>query len=386
MLTLAQRKAFAWRAAVSGAARDEDFADKDPYLDVLQGDARKIAETEIKSPSTGDLTAFLSRLPARLGANDIHCDDPDRRRLRRRVLRRAARARCRGCIVASLLSQPCDGSNSAREWSLIEKHGGQCVGEIQQTWEFACELARDYYTNAVSGLPDVTLDLRIEFTDQRPPLLIPGHPISFLASVDFERGRSRRSTVVLRLAAHRYEVRCADDLLPALLHEAFCHVWQMTAGRPPRELDRTYDSLAEGWMDFIIGLVVKRELGARPRFLSTRISNAADKLHIARADQDPGGGQEQFAHALSVSRGSGAARAVLGWFSAAGATEKEFLDLSLRLNAHPWRGAERDAACRKLKEWLFKPGTRQWTVIDEGLRGARGNAEAAPLIDALRRV
>jgi hypothetical protein len=386
VLTLAQRKAFAWRAAVSGAARDEDFADKDTYLDVLQGDARKIAETEIRSPSTGDLTAFLGLLPARLRANDIHCDDPDRSRLRRRVLQRAARARCRGCAVASALSRPCDGRNSPREWSLIEKHGGRCVGEIQQSWKFACQLAHDYYTKAVPELPDVTLDLRIEFTDQRPPLLIPGHPISFLVGVDYERGRFRRSTVVLRLAAHRYEVRCADDLLPAILHEAFCHVWQMAAGRPPRELDRTYDSLAEGWMDFIVGLVVKRELGARAGFLSTRISAAADKLHLARADQDPGGGQEQFAHALSVSRGAGAARAVLGWFSAIGATEKEFLDLSLRLNAHPWRGAERDAACRKLKEWLFKPGTRPWTVIDKGLRDARENSDAGLLIDALRRV
>jgi hypothetical protein len=73
-------------------------------------------------------------------------------------------------------------------------------------------------------------------------------------------------------------------------------------------------------MDFIVGMIVKREFGRGRGVLSPSVS---DRLHKARTDLSRGGGQEPFVYAPQVRRGPGAALAASGHFQADGGTEEE---------------------------------------------------------------
>lgn len=391
MLALAQRKAFALRAAIAVATRETKADPGDSYLLGLDVHTSEIARKSIQAEPTQELE-FLDRFLSVRGQQALQANEALFEASKHLVLRRAIETRlgivCATCPVTAIAGSPCrGGSNEVREWELVWNHDGQCLREISSTWQLALKIAKELYDRAIPGLPDVNVTFSLQFDPGELNRSIPGYELSYHAEVEKEGvGPEFMSSVKMRLSAGKYGTVCAAAVFHVLLHEALCHVWQGAAGAAPRRFGAGTDPLAEGWMDFLASELTSKWIGhtdAASRTIGTRDAQASRGLHHARASLD--NPKDCFAQASYVNRGASAALSVLKYLTldSGGDAWEDFVDLSIRLNAYPWRAVARDDACRLLDEKALDFSWLWWNDLDDALKKARREAQVEDLVQAL---
>lgn len=377
-MNLSDRKAFAVLSAyIRSVEREHQVSEGD--LKRLYGNVVSAAE-EAQDSETPELDRFVRDAAERSSQAALTmAGDPPPELLVAIVARfreEAAGIHCAGCAAGNV----CSGGRTD-DAVVSAPDGGQCLREIKDAFETALALTGKVYSQTL-GLPLPPVDVALStvgLTDR--PGMVPGNPLAANAETRYEdMGRDKRSLVRVAVASLHLDRRTLAAFPYILLHEAFCHAFQMARhdGSRPRkgEID---DPVSEGMMDALAaGMLqaVADESGAAPAHAA---ADEAREIHLARASLTR---HPRFPEAPAVARGVEVLRMLRACFAGEGLdADTLVLRLACDLNLQSWSFAERRQGLSRLASRLNGPH-RDPSLLDLLFSYASGG-DVGPLIDYL---
>src|ERR1700733_13720222 len=243
-MSLHDRKAYALQAAYHGSVRK--IAPQAPATELrpLADNVRTFAEQASKGESRLDdfLSASVQRIEkvAQLLWADREIPTSAASVLAAMHLR-AAEVRCAQCCNGRI----CVGKDELDDEIVASEDGGLCILEIKEAFRSATELTQKAYSAyTMLTLPELILET-IGLSGPSPE--IPGHKIAVNGRTHFEDQDGKLSRIQVRIAPLALGRECLAALPYVLMHEIFCHGFQMAAhpGKRPNK-ENIPDPVSEG--------------------------------------------------------------------------------------------------------------------------------------------
>jgi len=246
---------------------------------------------------------------------------------------------------------------------------GECLWEIKATFDEVANVALAFYIEHLQSSPPLPgLAMRTGLADGQNTAF-PGRVLAFNAAVRYEKEDetiegNKRSVVNVRVSPADLDRGDLPTLPYILAHEILCHWPQMAwwpGARPspkliehpddkrPRRFE--VDPISEGWMDSLVGLVLRRRPNGANRLGWEEVATA-DTLHNERVQV---GRKPYFAEAERIAPGDYAAKLV-EWLYATDQrgnpmlADLDFRRLSCELNVASWSYGDRMAGFARIVE------------------------------------
>jgi len=237
--------------------------------------------------------------------------------------------------------------------------GGRCIEAIKTAIADACRTTDGEYEKHAGGLPLPNLVFRTTALED-PPGAIPVPGIAINGMTRYEDGEAGKvSEIDVRVAPAALSRLSVAGLPYLLLHEVFCHAYQMMVLEGPRpNRGAVPDPLSEGMTDAVAMKLLEQEVarrGAGSDFVHRGNMEAARTIHQARYSLDL---EPRFLEAPWVRQGVAAAEAVEYFYARDTSPEQAAEDtiaLTVSLNAAGWDFALRNKGLTNLLGGLSGP-------------------------------
>ncbi|MEJ0073934.1 MAG: hypothetical protein WDO17_00555 [Alphaproteobacteria bacterium] len=162
------------------------------------------------------------------------------------LAKRSAEVSCATCAGGKI----CNGS--MRDDAIVTE-GGSCIAPFMLIFREAERIANAYY-RVFAGVGDI----EVSFSTG---LLAPGASVGRVrvngAATPYDKSKQeRRSAVELVLDVGAFDWQSYLACLYVLLHECICHAFAGLQGTKKRPTLQEYDAFTEGWMDWIVSMVL----------------------------------------------------------------------------------------------------------------------------------
>jgi hypothetical protein len=361
-MSLRDRKAYALLSLYLQVVRTVVPEANSEDLEVIQESvgtlARDVADETFTGKPQKPLDLFLvdaiddleNLVATRLRSNGM---PPATRRVLDALKRDAGKFRCADCTKDPI----CNGSD-ADDAIVGAEDGGRCIEAIKTAISDARRITYAEYFKHAGPVPFPSLVFSTEASDE-PLGAIPvrGIAINGMTSYD-DNDNGKVSEIEVRMAPTALSRVSVGALPYLLLHEVFCHGYQMVdleGSRPNR--GESPDPLSEGMADVAAIRLLEKETAGRGKREPLHEANLeiARMLHKARRNLDL---EPRFPEAPWVAQGAAAAEAVERLYlqdtTIAGASE-DTLALTISLNAAGWGFTPRFKGLSKLLQGLGMP-------------------------------
>jgi len=357
-MLLKDRKAYALRAAYFKAIRaNANAVGKIPEeaLRYLENRINEIAQNIAQKDSSSQLDDFLAEaveaaeksLRPMIELATSAAISPIMTALRGQI----SRIKCIACYHGAV----CHGLPADDE-IVASTDGGECINEIKSAFRTANETAARVYSN----IPSVRIQIHTSgFRDR--PALIPGIPLALNGQTRFaDTANEKISVITIEIASTLFDEMALVSVPYVVLHEVFCHGYQMAnSSRPRRNAKSVADPISEGMMDVLAARIMEQRAselaGTDDWQRSKEEADAASQIHLARRSLTM---QPRFPQASTVALGVHAWDLVLAVFSAEGDSlraEQDARRLACDLNLHDWDFVMRFSALSRFVGQLKKP-------------------------------
>src|SRR6266446_3259334 len=231
---LNDRKAYALRAGYLGALRSTAFEATDKEVREFASGIDAFARRAVEGESNEPLDVFLktavdsSEQIAKI-AQDSNPLNTETTAVIAALRIKTNGIKCAACSKGVI----CDGKRDVDD--AIVRAGGHCISDIRNAFDQARDLTQSTYQAFVDPMRlNVTVDLSTEGLRMRPGL-IPGIDLAANAHTFYaDEDDSKMTTVTVEIAPlwlNRFTCAAYSYLL---LHEVFCHAFQMADSQQPR--------------------------------------------------------------------------------------------------------------------------------------------------------
>jgi hypothetical protein len=258
-LELQERKALFGRINAFELFEDLKRSNPETELEPVRDYILSLVNREIEKIDDAHLDKWLGELPElvdrALLTFSTHEPTAAMREMAAEFRNRCQALSCRKCAELTSHKKICAGS--ARD-SITVTERGECMAHFKTLFAAAEEIARAYYRTYAAPVLD-RRDVNITFStvgsDDKPHQI----PVEFFLTGDtvFQDVRhSAASEVMLRLCIKRFDWQTYLATLYVLLHECVCHAFTGLAANRKRPSRVPYDGFAEGWMDYVVSLIL----------------------------------------------------------------------------------------------------------------------------------
>jgi len=256
----------------------------------------------------------------------------------------------------------CEGTDPDNDDLIVSTNEAPCIHDIKSAFFLAQSLTADSIQRSVGGEPpDVKLVLETVGLMEVPGQ-IPGMALASNAQSTFDDSLTeRRTRVRFEIAPLKLNRQSLAALPAIILHEVFCHGYQMARGQFPRpNRGAVVDPLSEGLMnELAVDCLDEFTRNEHPpgmpeaRIWKANVS-AAKEIAIARASLDK---SPPFPQALEVSLGQLVLDLLCQLFelSRPESGKKDVRALAWALNLHPWNDEQRYLGLSRLADGLQAP-------------------------------
>lgn len=288
-MSLPDRKAAALQAMLQELTREID--NPDPVLEAFVDNIKKFSKRTTVRRDTGRLDTFLiGALEQIEKLTRIECNDniDSITWLIDEMKSQCADIKCEICLNGKICTNTLDDVEI-----ITSPSGGKCIDFISKRFEKAREITKSIY-NSLHQIELTDVDVRLETISlqQSPPAAIPGRRLAINASTRYEdAGDEKASHIEIRLCPPELNREALAALPYLMLHEVFCHCYQMRAHAERRPNKKgTADPISEGMADEIVVDLLELHADsfadAKERLRATRDATMARSIHLDRASLD----------------------------------------------------------------------------------------------------
>jgi len=379
-MPLRDRKAYALRAAFHDAVRNVAARLPPEQLETLETDIQDFVTKAFNGETNGRLDHFLSDVLNRvekiseLKSKEISVGAELIFAAMRERFEHVACDECDRGII-------CDGNDETDMHIVAAETGDLCINEIKESFHVANQLSSTFYLfywNA-AHLPDLMLETisLSETTSQ-----MPGHNLAVNAMTYYDdRPDKKISRVQVRIAPLQLGRECIAALPYLLLHEVFCHGFQMAVtSRRRLNKEAVVDPVSEGMMDSLAVDLLKeyatKIAKADPSKGEIAYRNFAEgrSIHGDRASLDR---EPYFPEAPAVYLGTLVLETIRAFYmldSTIEQAEHDVRTLASALNLASWDYASRLEGLSRLLKGLERPRDQELVNLLSNFRRDRNSA------------
>lgn len=255
--------------------------------------------------------------------------------------------------------------------------GGHCIRSIKDAISKACHITDCEYSKYLGGAaPPQTVFRTTALRNAAGLIPLPGLAINGTTHY-IDRPYNKVSVIDVRVAPTAMTKLSLAALDYMVLHEVFCHAYQMMASDGPRRnRGSTPDPISEGMADAVALKLLKRNARRSEDSICTANFKAARIVHEARGCLDF---EPTFPEAPWVSQGIAAANAVQRFYSQGGPSRlaiEDTIALTVSLNVAKWDFSSRYNGLTNLLKGLgMKPKDTElmWQLLK--FRSTRDSSE-----------
>lgn len=272
---------------------------------------------------------------------------------------RIQRVDCQGCLSGRI----CNGDPDFDDEIVAAPDGGQCIQGIKVAFELAGRMAAEQYGPFIkkAAVPTILLSTEARISPPVSAGLNSSLGLAVNGVTVYEDNAEDKVSHVTIAASPRHINPFSLSALPhLLLHEVFCHGYQMARATSPRTgRGRFTDPISEGLMDLLVTKMFEvRKMRAVEKKdpdveAVRRESSASHEIHLARASKDRNPNGEE---ASTVSFGVSCFENLVNFFKRHKLSDedahKDAWDLACEFNLHEWEIHERRVGVTRLNSRL----------------------------------